>query len=216
MAVITISREYASGGKIFAEKLAQKLGYSVLEKELVAQLAEDLNISKSEATLIEKESGSKLLHFLDKYTSHMVKKVVDRSHGRLDDRSYCDATTKLVLQVASAGNVIILGWGAQCILGTHPNTFHLRIVKDGIDRISFVKANHPNLDDRAAQELMDREDKERAAYIEHYFNRSVNDPHLYHMTLNLSRISTQDGLDIVLDYVTKKPRDNSSRGRIAH
>jgi cytidylate kinase len=204
MAVITISREYAAGGKVFAEKLAEKLGYSVLDKELVAQLAEDLNISKSEATLIEKESGSKLLRFLDKYTSHTVKKVVDRSYGRLDDKSYYDATSKLVLQVASAGNVIILGWGGQCILDSHPKTFHLRIVKDIKDRILFVKATHSNIDDRSAQELIDREDKEKAAYIEHYFNRSVNDPHLYHMTLNLSRISLQDGLEIVFTYVSKK------------
>lgn len=202
MAVITISREYASGGKIFAEKLAEKLGYSVLEKELVAQLAENLNISQSEATLIEKESGSKLLRFLDKYTTHTVKKVVNRSYGRLDDRSYYEATTKLVLQVASAGNVIILGWGGQCILDSHPKTFHLRLVKDIKDRAAFVKSDHPNLDDRAVQELIDREDKEKAAYIEHYFSRSVNDPHLYHMILNLSRISAQEGLDIVSNYVT--------------
>jgi cytidylate kinase len=204
MAVITISREYACGCRPFAEALAQKLGYPVLEKELVAQLAEELNISKSEATLMEKESGSKLLRFLDKYTTHTVKRVVDRSHGRLDDKSYQEAATKLVTQVASEGNVIILGWGAQCILAGHPMTFHLRVVKELSDRISFVKGTHPAMDDRAAKELIEREDKERTAFISNCFNRSVNDPHLYHMTLNLSKIPTEDGLEIVLDYVTNK------------
>ncbi len=203
MAVITISREFACGGRIFAQKLAEQLGYSVLEKELVAQVAEDLNISKSEAALFEKNRGSKLLRFLDRYTSHTVKKVVDRSYGRLDDRSYYDVTTKLVLQVAAEGNVIILGWGGQCILERHPNTLHLRIVKNAQERVAFTKENHPKLDDRAAQEYVEREDREKAGYIEHYFNRSVNDPHLYHMLLNLSRIKEAEALRIILDYVNK-------------
>lgn len=203
MAVITISREFASGGRTFAQNLAEKLGYSVLEKELVAQVAEDLNISKSEAALFEKNRGSRLLRFLDRYTSHTVKKVVDRSYGRLDDRSYYDVTTKLVLQVAAEGNVVILGWGGQCILESHPNTLHLRIVKSMQDRIALTKQAHPKLDDRAAQEYIDREDKEKAGYIEHYFNRSVNDPHLYHMILNLSRIQETQAFTIILDHVQK-------------
>ncbi|MCK8601739.1 cytidylate kinase-like family protein [Desulfoferrobacter suflitae] len=204
MAVITISREFASGGRLFARKLGEQLGYSVLEKELVAQVAEDLNISESEATLFEKNSGSKLLRFLDRYTSHTVKKVVDRTYGRLDDRSYYDVTTKLVLQVAAEGNVIILGWGGQCILEHHPNTLHLRIVKDLPDRIALVRENHPRLDERAAQEYIEREDREKGGYIEHYFDRSVNDPHLYHMTLNLTKVNTAEALKMITEYVSKQ------------
>lgn len=207
MAIITISREYASAARILAQKLADKLGYTLLEKELVAQVAEDLNISRSEATLLEKESGSRLFRFLDKYTSHTVKKVVDRSYGRLDDRSYYDATTKLVLQVAAAGNMIIIGWGAQCILENHPKTLHIRMVKNLEDRIEHVRKNNPNLDERATRELIDREDKEKASYIEHYFNRSVNDPHLYHMVLNLSRISENDTIQIIADYLQSHIQD---------
>jgi cytidylate kinase len=199
MAIITISREYGCGARDFAKTLADKLGYSVLEKELVAQVAENMNISQSEAALFEK--GSKLLRFLDRYTSHTVKRVVDRSYGRLDDRSYYDVTSKLVLQVAAEGNVIILGWGAQCILDNHPNTFHLRIVKNLNDRILHVKKDHPNLDNRAAQELLEREDAEKASYIEHYFNRALNDPHLYHMVVNLSRISSAQALKTVSDCI---------------
>jgi cytidylate kinase len=199
MAVITISREYGCGAREFATVLAEKLGYSVLEKELVAQVAENLNITQSEAALFEK--GSRLLRFLDRYTSHTVKRVVDRSYGRLDDRSYYDVTSKLVLQVAAEGNVIILGWGAQCILEDYPDTFHLRVVKSLKDRIQYVKADRPTLDSRTAQELLEREDAEKASYIEHYFNRALNDPHLYHMVLNLSRISSTQALDIVADYI---------------
>lgn len=203
MAVITISREFASGGRIFAQNLAERLGYSVLEKELVAQVAEDLNISKGEAALFEKNRGSRLLRFLDRYTSHTVKKVVDRSYGRLDDRSYYDVTTKLVLQVAAEGSVVILGWGGQCILETHPNTLHLRIVRNMQDRIALIRQAHPKLDERAAQEYIEREDREKAGYIEHYFNRSVNDPHLYHMILNLSRLQETEALNLILDHVKK-------------
>lgn len=61
------------------------------------------------------------------------------------------------------------------------------------------------LDDRAAQEYVEREDREKAGYIEHYFNRSVNDPHLYHMLLNLSRIKETEERRISFNRFAAEP-----------
>ncbi|SHE48015.1 Cytidylate kinase-like family protein [Desulfacinum infernum DSM 9756] len=207
MAVITISKEYASESEEFAKRLADRLGYSILDKQLVADAARELRISESEAQSFRKGRESRLLRLIDRYTASTVQKVVDRSYGRLDDRNYHEVTVKLVRSVAEEGNVIILGWGAQCILAEHPGTIHLRIVKTLEDRIRWLKENM-EMDDRSARDLIEREEKESAAYIEHYFNRSWDDPHLYHAVLNLSRIPMEDALDCVEAWVNRSVNRN--------
>lgn len=202
MAVITISKEYASQSEEFAKKLADRLGYDVLDRQIVAEAAKELRISPSEAQSFHKEKESKLLRLIDRYTSSVVQKVVDRFYGRLDDKSYHDVTVKLVQKVAAEDNVIILGWGAQCVLADHPKAIHLRLVKNLEDRIRWLRENM-DMDERSARDLIEREERESAAYVEHYFNRAWDDAHLYHAVLNLSRLHLDDAVDWVAQWIQK-------------
>ena len=203
MAVITISKEYASDSETFAEKLADRLGYSILDKELVTEAAKELRISESEAATFAKGRESRLLRLIDKYTAATIQKVVDRSYGRLDDKAYQEATSKLVLKAAQEDDVIILGWGGQCILKDYPNTLHLRVVKEPEERIARLM-DTLGLDERGAGELIEREESESATYIEHYFNRAWDDTHLYHMVLNLSKMSMEEALDLVINLLRSR------------
>ncbi len=200
MAVITISKEFASESEVFAEKLAKRLNYSVLDKELVAQAARHLNISETEASILRRGRESRLLQILDKYTATTIQKVVDRDYGRLDNKNYFEVTKKLVEKAAEQDNVIIVGWGGQCILADHPKAIHVRIVKNLEERIAILKQKY-DLDDRGARELIERQEKESAKYIEYYFNRSWTDAHLYHVILNLSKLSFEQAVDIVVNLI---------------
>ncbi|ROR01626.1 cytidylate kinase-like family protein [Desulfosoma caldarium] len=200
MAVITISKEYASQSEEFAKKLADRLGYSILDRQIVAEAAKKLRISPSEAQSFHKERESKLLRLIDRYTSSVVQKVVDRSYGRLDDKSYHDVTVKLVQKAAAEDNVIIFGWGAQCILADHPKAIHLRVVKTLEDRIRWL-CDNMEMDERSARDLIEREERESAEYVEHYFNRAWDDAHLYHAVLNLSRIPLDDAVEWVAQWI---------------
>ncbi|MEJ5348487.1 MAG: cytidylate kinase-like family protein [Desulfosoma sp.] len=202
MAVITISKEYASQSEEFAKRLAERLGYSILDRQIVAEAAKELRISPSEAQSFHKERESRLLRLIDRYTSSVVQKVVDRSYGRLDDKTYHEVTVKLVQKVAAEDNVIILGWGAQCILADHPKAVHLRIVKTLEDRILWLRENL-DMDERSARDLIEREEKESAEYVEHYFNRAWDDAHLYHAVLNLSRIPLDDAVELIAKWIEK-------------
>ena len=203
MAVITISKEFAAESEEFAKRLADRLGYSILDRQVVAHAAKELRISESEARSFQKERESRLLRLIDRYTSSVVQKVVDRSYGRLDDKTYHEVTVKLVQRVAEEGNVIILGWGGQCILEHFPNAIHLRIVKNLEELIRWLK-EHMEMDERSAKNLIEREEKESATYIEHYFNRSWDDPHLYHAVINLSRIPMDDAVECVVTWVNNQ------------
>lgn len=200
MAVITISKEYASDSETFAGKLADKLHYSLLDKQLVLEAAKELNLPQSETTGLVTSRKSGIMRFIDEHTATTVQQVIDRTYGRLESRAYYEVTSKLISQATQDDNVIIVGWGGQCILKDHIRAIHLRIVKDIEDRIAWLKKNLM-IDEHAAKNLIELEEGESSSYIRHYFNREWNDVHLYHLVLNLSKIPMDEAIDLTVAFV---------------
>lgn len=198
MAAVTISKEFGTEGEKIAAQAAQRLGYEYIGKNLVAKIAKELKISESEASTFRSTSQSRILRFVDRYTCSVVQKVVDREHGCLDDKSYYEVTKKLVQDVYNAGNVIILGWGGQCILQGKPDTLHVRLTKDNDLKIKEAIKSE-NLSPNAAKTLIEREEGDLKEYIKHYFNEDWNAAHLYDLVIDMGKTSVEKAVDIICD-----------------
>ena len=203
MAVITISKEFGTEGEKVASLVAKKLGYEYIGKDLVADIAKELHISESEAETFHKTSQSRILRFVDRYTCSIVQKVVDREHGCLDDKNYYEVTKKLVENVYEAGDVIILGWGSQCLLKGKPDTLHVRLIKDNTLKTNEIMQSQ-NLSQKAAKNFIDREEGDLKAYIKHYFNEDWNAAHLYDLIIDMGKISVEKAVDMICDNVKHK------------
>jgi cytidylate kinase len=203
MAVITISKEFGTEIEKVASQAAKKLGYEYIGEKLIAEIAEELHVSESEAEMFRKTSQSRILRFVDRYTCSLVQKVVDREHGCLDDKNYYETTKKLVLNVYEADNAIILGWGGQCILRGKPNALHVRLVKDDETKIRDVMKNR-NLEHKAAKAFIEREEGDLKAYIEHYFNEDWNSAHLYDLIIDMGKTSVEQAVDLICDNLKHK------------
>ena len=200
MAVITISKEFATESEKVASLAAQRLGYEYIGKNLIAEIAKELNISKSEAEIFRKTSQSRILRFVDRYTCSIVQKVVDREHGCLDDKNYYETTKNLVEKSYDAGDVIILGWGGQCILRNKPNTLHVRLTKDAETKINEIMQNR-NLDHKAAKDFIEREEGDLRAYIKQYFNEDWNNARLYDLIIDMGKNTVEQAVDKICDNV---------------
>ena len=203
MAVITISSELQTNSEKLASKLAEKLGYEYIGDQLITQIAKELHISESEVETFRKTSQSRILRFVDRYTCSIVQKVVDREHGCLDDEKYYETTRKLVEQSYDAGNVIILGWGGQCILREKPDTLHIRLIKDEKVKIEEVMASR-KLDYQAARKYIEREEGDLKAYIKQYFNEDWNDSHLYDLVVNMGKSNVEQVVELISDTLKHK------------
>jgi len=203
MAVITISKEYATDSEKVALKLAKKLGYEYIGKKLAAQIAKDLNLSEGEVETFRHTSQSRILRFMDKYTCSLVQKVVDREHGCLDDENYYSSTKKLVENLYVEDNVIILGWGGQCILRGKPNTLHVRLKKDDALKIKEVM-KEKKISEKAAKEIIEREERDSSSYIKHYFNEDWNDTRLYDLVIDMTQNSVDQAVDMIHDHLMHK------------
>ena len=203
MAIITISKEFGTESEKVASQAAQRLGYEYIGKQLIAEIAGELRISKSEAEVFRKTAQSRILRFVDRFTCSIVQKVVDREHGCLDDKNYYETTKKLVENVYEAGDAIILGWGGQCILRGKPNTLHVRLVKDDETKIKEVTQNK-NLNHDAAMALIKKDEGDLREYIKHYFNEDWNAAHLYDLIIDMERNSVEKAVDLICDNVKHK------------
>jgi cytidylate kinase len=200
MAVITISREYGINSTEIASEAAQRLGYEYIDKHLVSQIAEKLHISEHEAEAFIKASSGRLLRFVDRYTCTLVQKVVDRSHGCLDDDKYFMTTKKLVEDIYKEGNAIILGWGGQCILKGKPGTLHVRLVKQEEAKIKTVMEEQ-SVDEKNAKKIIEQEETEMREYIKQFFHKDWNDARLYDLVIDLGKTSVEEAISLIIDNI---------------
>ena len=200
MAVITISKEFGTDAGKVAAIAAEKLGYEHIGKKLTAEIAKDLNLSEAEVETFKQTSQSRIIRLMDRYTCTLVQKVVDREHGCLDDANYFESTKKLVEKLYDAGNVIILGWGGQCILRGKTNTLHVRLTKEDSLKIENVMQEY-DLNRLAAKRLIEREEKDSSAYIKHYFNEDWNDVRLYDLIIDMGKQTVEQAVDIICNNI---------------
>ena len=203
MAIITISKGVGTDSEKIASKAAEKLGYEYIGKNLLAKIAKELNISKSDAKMYTQASSSRLMRYVDKYTCSIVQKVVDHEYGCFDDDKYYSVTKKLVEDVYEEGNAIILGWGAQCILKDKPNTLHVRFIQSEEKKIAAVMEKQ-KMDAASAKEYIKKEEAELMQYIKHYFKEDWNNVHLYNLVIDTGNNSIAQAVDMICDNVKYK------------
>lgn len=202
MAVITISKEFGCDAGRVAEIAARKLGYEHIGKKLTAEIAKELNLSEAEVETFKQSSQSRIIRLMDRYTCSLVQKVVDREHGCLDDSNYFESTKRLVEKLYDADNVIILGWGGQCILRGKPNTLHVRLNKADDLKIEKVMQDY-DVNRLAAKKMIEREEKDSSTYVKHYFNEDWNDARLYDLIIDMGKQSVEQAADMICKHIER-------------
>lgn len=205
MGIITISKECGTDSEQVASLLAKKLGWEYIGKQLVAELAKELRISKSDVEMFIKHEQSRLLRFVDRYTCTLVQRVVDREHGCLDDKNYFEAVKKLVEDVYQAGNAIILGWGSQCLLQDRDGVLHVRLRKGKEEKIKTIMQRF-KLDRDAARHHIQREERDSKSLIKHYFDVDWNDSKLYDLIIDMGKTSVEEAVETIMDNLKRKIR----------
>jgi len=101
MAVITISRQFGSGGKALGKMLADELGYVFADSNIVTKIAQAANVSETWVENVEKEAGGKLSRVISRMVSKgLVDKVLKDEYGYIDEEIYLDYLVVMVAQIA--------------------------------------------------------------------------------------------------------------------
>jgi CMP/dCMP kinase len=224
MAVITISRQYGSGGNEIADQICSILGYTHFDKRQIARAAVVAGLAENEIATYsdfseENYKVKKFLDFLLRRSHPPTRKQVSLeekistlvAEEQIFSESYAIALVQRAINAAyQTGNIVILGRGGQIILKDHPGVVHIRIVANLEDRIQRVEdylkeAAWAHLAEiaisRTAQDLITERDKASADYIHQFYNTDWTSPSLYHAILNTSEMSIPQAAQIIVEMV---------------
>ncbi len=206
MSVITISRQFGTGGLTLGKHLSEILGYTFVDQEIINLVAEKAKVSKDWVQAIEKEAGVKLHQFISLLIPRgLMDRILDDQRGYIDEDIYIHLLEDIIRQMADQDNCIILGRGGQYILKDHPGTIHVLLIADKADRVRFMET-HYNLEPQKALQVVNAEDKRRINLYRKFEKSDYDLPDHYHLTLNMSKMSLEVAEKAISSMITDPKR----------
>jgi cytidylate kinase len=188
MATITISREFGSGGRTLAQRLCDRFGFHLVDEFAIDELANQAKVKGDWLKAVEKEATSTILNVISTIVSSGRFYKNPSSPGQdYERKKYIEFLSKIMNAMADHGDYVILGRGSQFVLSRHPRAFHIFLVADYEDRLRFILQHYDVSNEEAAKMIREKE-AQRAAVATKIFGADINDPKLYHVVFNVSRL----------------------------
>ena len=204
MAVITISRQFGAGGITLGKKIAEALGYTFADSDILQRVAKEANVSTHWVESFEKEAGSKLSRMISSMVSkRWLDRVLADERGYLDEKIYLDYLVLIIAQFADEGDVVILGRGSQYILNDHPDAVHILLVNEFENRVKFMMDSY-DMSNKKAERTVTNEDRRRVSLYKRLGKSDYENPQLYHLVLNMGRLDLETARDTVCNLVAHK------------
>ena len=223
MAVVTISRQYGSGGDEIADRLCELLGYHHFDKKLLKQAALESGISDNEI-IDYTEENYRVKNFIERLTGRPIpvakvsvwredtKGVRSAEDVVLNDDLAMNLVKKAVKASYQAGEMVIVGRGGNLILKDHPDVLSVRIEAPMEERVQRVKSSMKDEHKiyraditlrREAQDMIVTRDYASADYIKQYYGVDWEDPLLYHLVINTGKLSLEQAAQTIVDLVRR-------------
>ena len=188
--VVTVAREYGSGGGIIARAVAQKLRWNLLDRALIRAVARTAQVDADTAERYDEhvESWWHRFNRAGLWSAAIMAGIPPCDARFFDAETMAGFARQVMLKAAARGDCVIVGRGAQCALQGREDVLHVFIGAPWAERVGRVRAGAQSSQD--VEELIRVTDHERASYIRTYYGCNWKDPHLYHMMIG-SQIGTE-------------------------
>jgi cytidylate kinase len=204
--VLTIAREYGSGGAEIGRKVAELLGWEFIDKEIVERVSAMGKLDRSWAAKADEHTSAWWERVMKSfrqggpdfyaYTGKEPECGVDRD-------TLQQFTARVIQEAAKVGKCVIIGRGSQCVLRHDPHAFRVLVYAPQAEKIKRAKLRHPH--ERDLQALIQRMDSERAHYTQHYYHHSRLDIELYHLCMNSTL-----GIDVCAKLIAQTIQSSSA------
>lgn len=193
--IITISRQYGSGGRIVAQKLAEALGIPFYDNELITMAAEKTGLSVECFKDAEKTSVGNLFFSLTSLTPSL-----DSAGLPLNEKIFL-VQSQVIKEVAEAGSCVIVGRSANYVLENMPNVINVFLQADLPDRVKRAVELYGQ-DAEGAEAMVLKTDKRRANYFNYFTGKKWGKAENYDLILNTSRMGLDEIVEVIKTYVS--------------
>jgi cytidylate kinase len=185
MAIITISRGSYSRGKEIAEKVADKLGYKCISRDLLLEVSKEYNIPEI-----------KLVHAI-----HDAPNILSRLNRKKE--KYIAFIKSSILNHLKKDNVVYHGLAGHFFVKDVPHALKVRVVADMEDRIQ-LEMERKGIDANKARRILEKDDKERRKWSQDLYGIDTADPSLYDLVIHIKKLTVDDAVDMICAFVSRE------------
>ena len=195
--VITIEREYGCGAAAIAAQLAEHLGWKLWDQLLTEEIARLAKVDHSAVRRCDERMDSRL----HRLARSFWRGSYERNSAALGSQMFdADCMMEMMQEtmnkIGQEGNAVIVGRGAPYLLRENPDAFHVFLYAPRSEKIRRTMAEGHSEEEAAEQ--VDSVDRERIAYVKHYFNADWPTRSLYHLMLNTA-VGNEPVVQTILD-----------------
>jgi cytidylate kinase len=200
--IITIGRQYGSGGRMIGELLAKKLGIPFYDKELISIAAKKSGFDEELFKNADEKPTSSLLFSLAMGTYSVENEFTGFVDIPLNDRLFL-IQADIIKDIAKQGSCVIVGRCADYILKDRENCINIFIHASLQDRVERA-INEYNIPSQKAENIVLKTDKGRASYYSYYANAKWGKVENYSLCINSSSIGIENSAEIIKNFVNMK------------
>ncbi len=199
--LITVTRQYASGGSDIARLVVKALGWTLIDNEFVNQVARRAGLPAEEVAQLEERAPGlleRLARTLAAASPEMfITTAATTPTVEADEATIVKMTERVIAEAAAEGRVVLVGRGAQAVLAQRPNALHVYVVaskpwrrKLAVERLHVDPAN--------VDKVVDETDKQRDQYVKTHYGRDRQDLTAYDLVLNAERLGFEGAAGLVV------------------
>ena len=198
--IISIGRQYGSGGHEIGEKLAEKLGVKFYDNALIDRVSKESGLCKEIIMEHDEKPTSSFLYNLvtDPYS-------ISFNRGSVTDMPYGQkiflAQYETVKNIASEGPCVIVGRCADYILKDNENLLSIFIYADKDFRLKRIAAENPEMSENNLNGLIDKKDRARASSYNYYSDNKWGRASSYDLCINSAKTGIEGAVKLIEDYV---------------
>ena len=201
--VVTISRQFGSGGSEIARLLAQESNLHYIDRQVIDEISHQLNVDVQQVTDQNEQPSDLAGHILEAVQASNpfvsnYSSLLGQASARMLSRelAYFQLTQRVILELATQGNAVIVGRGSQFLLHNAPRTLHIYIFAPLPYRIETIMKRY-DLDRSRAKQLIEQHDYEHDSYLRRYYGSDGHQPGLYHLLINTRLFSLDLAADLI-------------------
>lgn len=198
--VITISRQFGTGGHEIGAELARRLGVKLLDKQILNEMARKYNIVEEAVEKIESRNPLWRDDFTQFYRSYMAKTEYSGQEHDQTSRQLFDAQAEVIKKIAAEESCVIIGRCGFHIFRNHPNALKIFIHADDDCRKKRIGRKYDISESDAAAMIVDN-DYSRELYTKTFTGSEWQDARNYDISLNVKQFGVNGAVDFLMNVI---------------
>ena len=202
--VITIGREFGSGGKYIGEKLAEELGIKIYDKEILSKAAEEMGIDLEVLERIDEKQEPSFwyTYAMGMYSSQESIETLNEVPS--NEKLFIEQA-KIIEELAKKEDCIIIGRCSNIILKNKPNVLNIFVYSSDMNFKINRKMKYGNFKDiYEAEKMIQTIDEERAKYYNYYTGKEWGNKDDFDLLIDTSKIGVDNTVKLLKDYISYK------------